>query len=350
MLLGSAAHSAGLAWCRVAQPASWHGLLAGSVVTLSRHASLFPIAGAGDGRHFFAELYSPAFSGVVRVDARTSRVTRIRSFPSARNDQVDGSFGGRWLVWNEYHSLETFDDFTTFAWDSQTGRLKQIGAAKRDSDGNFWPSTWRQPDVRAGLATWSQGTGAGGQAEVHVYDLATGADRIIRTGHPQGPFFVAGPKVVWPESLAPGRLTRMLAANPRTGALVATPPALKWLRGISALFTDGHAVAYPSAKFRSLWWTPSLAARPVRVFTPAGINVVDNGVRIAGRYLVFTSGPRGQLADTRAHAYFTFGAYPVTIDRQELIVVDFAKRKTLHPKTAVRFVPVRSLPRLARCA
>ena len=50
---------------------------------------MLPIVGAGDGRSFFAQLYSPAFSGVVRVEARTSRVKRIRRFPNARDDQAD---------------------------------------------------------------------------------------------------------------------------------------------------------------------------------------------------------------------------------------------------------------------
>ena len=350
VLCTAATGAAPARWCRAPTPASWKRTLAGSVVSLSRRASLFPIAGAGDGRRFFAELYSPAFSGVVRVDARTSEVRRIRRFPNAHDDQADGTFGGRWFVWSEYHSLEDFDDFTTFAWDSRTGRVQQIGAAKPDPSGGFWPSGWRQPDVRGGFATWSQGTGPGGETEVHVYDLAAGADRIVRKGHAQGPFLVAGPKVVWPESLAPGELTRMLAASPRTGGSVAPPPALAGLRGISALFTDGRALAYPSAKFRSLWWAPSLSARPVRIFKPAGINVVDNGVRIAGRYLVFTSEAHGYLADTRAHRYFAFGAYPAAIDRRALIVVAYSKRKTLHPSTPVMFVPVRSLPRLSRCA
>ena len=76
-------------------------MLARSVVPLSRRAAVLPIVGAGDGRSFFAELYSQGFSGVVRVNARTSHVTRIRRFPSARDDQADGTFDGRWFVWNE---------------------------------------------------------------------------------------------------------------------------------------------------------------------------------------------------------------------------------------------------------
>ena len=108
--------------------------------------------------------------------------------------------------------------------------------------------------------------------------------------------------------------------------------------------------AFVSIGRGSVWWAPSLGARPVRIFKPAGIAPVDNSVRIAGRYLIFTAQAHGYLADTRAHKYFPFDAYPVAIDRRELIVVGYSKRKTLHPKSPVMLVPVRSLPRLSRCA
>ena len=309
---------------------------------------MLPIVGAGDGRSFFAELYSPAYSGIVRIDARTSRVTRIRRFPSARDDQADGSFDGRWLVWNEYHSLsDDFADFTTFAWDSRTGRVTQIGAATRSPSGEFWPSGWRQPDVRAGFATWSQGAGPDGEGEVHVFDLAHAVDRVVRHGHVQGSFFVSGPKVVWPESLSKGTWTKMLAADPRTGTPVPTPPALAGLRGISALFTDGRVIAYPSAKFTSLWWAGSLSSRPQRIFKPRKApNYVDNGVRVAGRHVIFTVSGSGYLVDTHVRRYVSLGVDPVAIDRRALILSSWTNRKTLHPRNRIMFVPLSSLPRL----
>ncbi|MGZ4258359.1 MAG: hypothetical protein ACXVRE_11405 [Gaiellaceae bacterium] len=347
----SASGSSTRSWCRAPRPRTFDRLLAKSVIPLSRRASVLPIVGAGDGRSFFAQLYSPAFSGIARIDVRTSHVTRIRRFPNAHDDQADGSFDGRWLVWNEYHSLsDFFADFTTFAWDSRTGSVTQIGAATPKPGGGFWDSGWRQPDVRAGLATWTQGVGPDGQTEVHVYDLTTGVDRVVRHGHAQGSFFVAGPLVVWPESLSPGAFTRMLAADPRTGAAVSTPPALARLRGISTLFTDGRGLAHPSAQFTSLWWTGSLSSRAERVFKPArATNYLDNGVRIAGRYVIFSDTGTGYLADARTHRYLAFDASPLAIDRRALIVSTWTKRKTIHPRNRIMFVPVRSLPRLSRC-
>jgi hypothetical protein len=320
-------------------------------VGVSRRASVIPWAGGGDGRTFFASLYLRSFSGVVRIDARTSHVTRIRSFPSARNDQADGSFDGRWLVWNEYHSLtDFFADFTTFAWDSRTGSVRQIGRARRDANGDFWPGPWRQPDVRGGLATWAQGTGPAGAGEVHVYDLRAGVDRVVRSGHPQGSFFLAGPIVVWPESLRPGTTTTMRAADARTGEGVPTPPALAQLRGVSGLFTDGRAIAYPNARYTELWWSPSPNTRPRRIYrTKRAADHVDNSVRVAGRYIIFGSQPIGYLVDTRTRRYMPMGVLGDAIDRRAVIVSPPTTGKALHPRSTIMFVPFRSLPRLPRC-
>lgn len=348
---GAAATNSASKWCRAPTPASWKRTLGRSVVSLSRRVSMQPIVGAGDGRTYFAELYSPSFSGVVRINAHTSRVTPIHRFPDAHNDQADGSFDGRWLVWNEYHSLEDdFADFSTFAWDSRSGTISQIGHAERDPNGNPWPGQWRQPDVRAGYATWTQGAGRG-ETEVHSYDLARRHDLVVRRGRAQGSFFVAGPTVVWPESPAPGADTRMLAASPRTGASVPVPPALAGLRGVSALFTDGRAIAYPSARFRSLSWAPTLRARPQLVFKAMpGLHHVDNSVRVAGRYFLFSAEGHYYLGDGKVHRYMELGVDGMAIDRTALVAVRWRKGKTLHPNGVEMFVPLRRLPRLSRCA
>jgi hypothetical protein len=90
--------------------------------------------------------------------------------------------------------------------------------------GGFWPSPWREPDARGGFATWTQGSASGGVGDVHVYDLARGIDRVVRRGHPQGSFLVAGGLASWPESPRPGALTEIRAAEVRTGESVDPPP------------------------------------------------------------------------------------------------------------------------------
>ncbi len=102
-------------WCKAPADAAWKRALAGGLVALSRRASVVSWALAGDGRTFFASVYSRRISGVVRVDAASSAVTVIKRFADPRTDQADGSFDGRWLVWDEYHSLFGSDDFTTWS-------------------------------------------------------------------------------------------------------------------------------------------------------------------------------------------------------------------------------------------
>ncbi len=332
-------------WRQVALDAAWKRALAKGVVALSRRVSLVPFALGNDGRTFFASLYSKSYAGVVRVDAATSRFTPIRRFPNATNDQADGGFDGRWLVWDEYHSLSGSDDFTTWSWDSHSGRVRQIGAATRGPSGAFWPSSWQPPDVRDGLATWEQGTGPNGLGEVHVVDLASGRDRIVRHGHPGQSLLVDGGLVVWPESMKQGALTVMRAADARTGRPVATPPALRHLRGVGGLVTDGAAIACADPNWSSLWWSPSLATPAVRLFTAPGANHIDNSIRIAGRYLCFGVAPHTYLADTVSRRYVEIGPGGYAcLDANSLVMLMPSAVKANHAITDIIFLPLSSLP------
>jgi hypothetical protein len=338
--------------CRAPTNTAWKKALSAGVVALSRRASVVPWALAGDGRSFFGSLYSNRFSGVVRVDAASSRYTPIKRFANRRADQADGAFDGRWLVWHEYHSLSSFDDFTTWSWDSQSGQLRQIGAATAAPTGGFWPSPWRQPDARGGFATWTQGSGAGGLGDVHVYDLSAGTDRVVRQGHPQGSFLVAGGLVVWPESAAPGAATEMRAADVHTGEPVTPPPALRPLRGVSALATDGRAVAYPNADFTALWWSPSLGTAPRRLFATGNpASHVDNSVQVAGRFVAFGVPPAAFLLDTATRRYVKLSVGGWTrLDALDFVLVKPSAKKAIHPISEVVFRPLRSLPPFPRCS
>ena len=337
--------------CRAPTSAAWKKALSAGVVALSRRASIVPWGLAGDRRSFFASLYSKGYSGVVRVDAASSRYTPIERFANPRADQADGAFDGRWLVWHEYHSLSGFDDFTTWSWDSQSGQLRQIGAAKAAPAGGFWPSPWRQPDARDGFATWTQGSGPGGVGEVHVYDLASGTDRVVRQGHPQGSFLVAGGLAVWPESPRPGAETDMRAADVHTGEPVVPPAALRALRGVSALATDGKALAYPNGDFTSLWWSPSLTTAPRRLFvTGNAASHVDNSVQVAGRYVSFGVPPAAFLLDTVTRRYIKLSAGGWTrIDARDFVLVRPSAKKAIHPISDVVFRPLSSLPAFPPC-
>jgi hypothetical protein len=347
---GGAAASNESRWCEAKPTAAWRQAFAGGVVALSRSASIVPLATGRDGRTFFATIYSPTFSGVGRIDAGTSGVVPIKSFSNPAEDQADGAFDGRWLVWKEYHSLYNWDDFSVFAWDSRNKTVQQIGAAVPGADGRYWPSSWREPDVGNGVATWEQGAGPDSVGDIHVVQLATGKDRIIRHGHPGGSFFTGRNRIVWPESPRRGALTVFRAADARTGATVAPAPVLRSLRGIGALVTDGKAIAYPSSHFGSLWWAPSFSSTPSQIAIAGYGDTIDNSVQIAGRYVLFGIAPHTYLADTTRRRYVEISAGGWgRLDTRSLVFLPPSTKKAHHAIADVLFFSLESLPPVPPC-
>lgn len=326
-------------------------MLARHVVALSRNMALQPLALARDGRSFFTGVYSTAFSGVARIDVRTGALTRIKAFPDPQFDQASAAFDGRWLVWNEYHGFDNFNDFTTWAWDTRVRKLTEIGAATRSPAGGFWESPWRGPDVREGIATWVQGVGPNQLGALHTYDLRSGHGLVVRQGHPGGAFLLAERVVAWVEASAPGVPTRMHVASALSGAAARVPPALKDLRNVTGLQTDGRRIAYPDAHYKSLWWASGPTVKPHEVVSTRHLQHVDNTVQVGGGYVAFGIGLDTFLANTRTERYVEVsnrGGWTYVNDRA-LLVVYGPSRKVLHPRLRVAFVPLRDLPRIPAC-
>ena len=336
-------------WCESRPNAAWRKALDRGVVALSRRASVVPLALANNGRSFFASLNTKAYSGVVRIDARSSRYAKIKRFSDSVSDQASGDFDGRWLVWAEYHSLYDPDDFSVWSWDSHTDRLRQIGSAARSPSGEFWPSAWQAPVALAGYATWEQGSGPY-LGDVHVVDLARGRDRIVRRGHVGGSFLTNGPLVVWPESMKPGALTIMRTANARTGRSAAAPPALRSIRGGLAPVTDGEALAYTMDGWTSLWWSPSLRTKPRIVVSSRVGYPVDNSVQVAGRYVFFGIQPRSYFADATNGRYLKIneGGW-ARLDAKTLVLLKPSAKKAIHGLSDIVFLPLKSLPPIPPC-
>ena len=311
-----------------------------------------PVALSGNGRWIFVEAYSPSFSGVGRIDVRSGRLKRIKSFPDPQYTQAWGAFDGRWLVWNEYHGFDSFNDFRVWAWDSRSGDLRQIGAAMRGPDGRFWDSPWRGADVRDGIATWVQGVGPDQLGEVHAYNLRAGRDLVVRHGHPGGAFLLDGRIVVWAEASAPGVPTRMHAASSLTGAPLSVPRALQGLRNVTGLQTDGRGIAYPNASYKSLWWSPSPGTKPSEVVDTRHLQHVDNSVQLSGRYVAFGIYPGVFVADTRLRRYVqvsTNGGLAF-VSGKSLLVTRGPRKKVLHAILRMSFVPLRDLPPMPACS
>jgi len=337
-------------WCKAKPDAAWKKVLRSGLVALSHRASVVPLALANDGRSFFAEIYTKAYSGVVRIDAASSRYTKIKRFLDPVNDQASGSFDGRWLVWAEYHSLYDPGDFTVWSWDSRTGRMRQIGAATRSPGGDFWDSSLQAPVALDGYATWEQGSGPNNLGEIHVVDLANGRDRVVRRGHSEGPFLVAGPLVVWAESMKPGALTVMRAASARTGRMVATPPALRNLRGGLAPATDGKALAYITGYWESLWWSPSLEVTPRRVVRSRVGYTIDNSLQVAGHFVFFGIQPVSYFANTVSGRFIEIkqGGW-ARLDARSLVLLKPSAKKATHGISDIVFLPLKSLPPIPPC-
>lgn len=341
-------------WCKAKPNAAWKRILDGHLVTLSRRVSIVPLALADDGRSFFAEIYSKEYSGVVKIDARSSRYTKIKRFSDPVNYQASGDFDGRWLVWAEYHSLyDNLADFTIWSWDSHTGRVRQIGRAKRAPSGEFWGSSWRAPVAHQGFAAWEQGAGPDNLGEIHVVDLASGHHRIVRRGHLSGPFLIDGPRVVWPESMKRGALAVLRTANARTGRIVATPPALRKLRGADWPGSSGKDLMYATNGQTALWWSPSLNVKARRVFTgkPSRDLLGIPFNKISGKHTTFSIPLKVFVTDVVAGRFVLIhrGGWALT-GPEALVLLTPSKKKANHAITDIYFVPLKSLPPVPPCS
>jgi hypothetical protein len=338
-----------MTWCKVEPNAAWKTMLSGGLVGLSRRVSMAPLALANDGRSFFAEINTKAYSGVARVDAASSRYTKIKRFENPIRDQAMGGFDGRWFVWTEYHSLENPDDFTVWSWDSRTGRSKQIGAAQRSKNRRFLPSAWQAAVALDGFATWEQGSGPNNVGDIHVANLRTGHERVVHRGHVGGSFLVSGPLVVWPESIKPGALTIMRAAEASTGRAVAVPPALRGLRGGLVPVTDGRAIAFATNEWRSLWWSPSLEVAPRRVYTAPKGAFIENWVHVADHYVSFTVWPKAYLADASRGRYMEINPGGDTHLGGKSLALGKPPKNKAGRIADVIFLPLKSLPAIPPC-
>jgi hypothetical protein len=340
-------------WCEAPLNAAWKRVLRKRPVSHPSHESVGALALANDDRSFFGETHS----GIVEVDAAKGRYTEIKPLAGSGNIPVIiGSFDGRWLVWTEYHSRsENFDpsNFTVWSWDSHTDRLRRIGAAARSPSGQFWASAWQGAVALDGYATWEQGSGPDSRGEIHVVDLKSGRNRIVRRGHPVGSFLVrgrSGALVIWPESMKRGVLTVMKAADAKTGRPVATPTALKNVRGgLVPVTGGGGAIAFTTDNWKSLWWSPSLDVAPRRVFTTRNGDPIDFGVTLTGRYLSFTVWPKAYLADAPSGRYIEIKPGASTYLGKKSFALGKPPKTKASPITDLVFLPLKSLPPIPPC-
>src|SRR6266571_5512573 len=212
-----------------------------------------------------------------------------------------GPAAGRWLVWEETHSLQSLDGFTVYAWDSATGRLRRLGHSLRGRGGMPWPSPWHAPAVSGNYAAWAQGYGPGGEVEVLLANLATGQISVVRRGHTQPPFF-DGNLLVWPESDQPGTQTTLHALSLSTGRPAALPAVLRAVHGTAFVVTDGTRTAYLNPGLTALYFSPA-QDQPAQVVLrlKAGVDFAD--LEIAPGALAWATTRATYLGSTRTGGY-----------------------------------------------
>jgi hypothetical protein len=280
------------------------------------------------GKSAYVSIWTPAFAGVAALDLATGSTRKIQSFGNPVTDQADGSSGGRWLVWEETYSLQSLDQFTVYAFDSVTGRLRTLGHSLAGPGGVPWPSPWHAPAVSGHFAAWAQGYGPGGEVEIRLANLATGQVRVIRTGHVQPPFF-DGSLVVWPESDQPGTRTTLHALRLSSGRLTALPPVLQPVHGTEFVATDGTRTAYFSPDLTRLYYSPAPGQRATLALRlPAGVEFAD--LTMGPGWLAWTTTTATYLASTTAGSYAQVTPeYGIaTGSGSEVLISDAAHRKS----------------------
>jgi len=338
----------GQPWCKEKPGEAWKKTLASHVVELSRHVSVAPIAIAGDGHSFYAEIYSKSYSGIVKIDAITSHYVKIQR----DTYWAMGSADERWFVWadqvNGYGATRAI-----WSWDSRTGRLRRIMAPRRSIDGE-WPSA-SNPVVRGDYATWSQGA-TDYVSDVHVVDLSNGRDRVIYSGSASEPFFLSGSVVAWVENVS--------APKSKNPDFV--------LRAANAL-TEGGSLSREASRSAEFWsdhtrdrWgcvrlftrmavalvVPSLATPARRVFPIRRQGrQLENSLQLAGHYVSFQTqtGGTDYLVDASNGGYVKM-EWPIELLNTKVMVFGGpSPSKAAHSIHDVSFVPLKSIPAIRSC-
>ncbi|MER5933563.1 hypothetical protein [Streptomyces sp. NPDC002054] len=294
-------------FCRAALPADWQRAQTSGALTAASGETLDPIAVAPDGKSVFAVSRAAGAPALVWLREHGTRRTTVHT---AAHPERGGfglaDFDGRWLVFSVLHSNDIASKWDLYAWDSVSGGApRRIAQSALGPDGAVVPGPFLYPWVHRGRATWVQAVGDGTrnqklsdiQRQVHLYDLATGSDRIVRSGH-MAPSFFAGETVVWPEAFAMDTPVKLAAAD-AAGNPVQLPAALSAAEGSPSPASDGTTWAWTGADRRTLYaWRAGWAAPAVVV---RGESI--DWVRVASDVITWTDPVATWGADVRTRAY-----------------------------------------------
>jgi hypothetical protein len=339
---GPTATAAARDFCLVALPTAWRTALSNGRIAHAADESLVIDAVAEDGSSVFGDSYRGGVREVVWL--RGDRRSAVMRLPDPDQQVFGVAFDGRWLVFSVWDRPELNTPWTMYAWDSSTGgRPRQLGRATV-------PGPYPYPIVYNGRAFWTLPVGAQ-VAQVHMTDLGTGTDRVIRSGWAGYPFRF-GSLVVWPETTAQTTAIKLRAASIRAGDPAGLPTELS--EPLSRpLFVNGDADAY-------VWSTNNLATlrvwrsgtpSPITIITMAPLGQYLQWPQVGGPLVTWDNGTAQYVADLRTGSYaqITPEAGATKLSGDALVVTYAPSGKASHAVLDSTLVRPSRLPALPTC-
>ena len=258
------------------------------------------MAVAPDGMSFFAMDGTSVQTMKNLVWSRDHGHSKKTVFTVSAPDSGYGaaSFDGRWLIFMANHSQQLTGAWDLYAWDSQGTAAPHVIASDPGTAGN---DTVEWPQVHNGKATWIQGL-ADGTQQVHLFDLATGQDKVVHTGH-MGASLFAGDLLVWTEALQANGPVTLAAVSATTGAPATLPAPLAQAKTAPATIAgDGTTWAWTSGDYRTLYaWRAGMPAAVV-VSKAADGDAMDT-VGVSGDVVTWTNSTATFAADLKTRSF-----------------------------------------------
>jgi hypothetical protein len=222
--------------CFIAPPPRWGELLNRHAVALPPELSFAPGAIEG-GTVAYGQFRSPSGEGIARLDLLSGHLTPIAPYPPGTSGLGWMVAEAPWLVWEEGDSTTDLGSWSLHAWDQLTGHQTLLAQSGGENEPHGPPPF---PTLRGTTVAWAQpveGRGPLPRAQVHLFDLARGHDRVLATGTVSSPVF-AGPYLIWARLDGQGRtiLQAVEASSLRSVTLpgdLAHPGSVGYLAGSS---------------------------------------------------------------------------------------------------------------------
>ncbi|GAA3236283.1 hypothetical protein GCM10010532_074590 [Dactylosporangium siamense] len=328
-------------FCKVELPATWKQALTDGKVAHQKGEALQIVTAAEDGT-LFVDAFAAGTRSVQRI--RGGERTTVMRLADEDAQVFDATFDGRWLVFSVQDEPTLDSTFGYYAWDS-SGATPAHRIGQSTTKGGPWPN----PVLLDGRAFWTISISESA-SQLHMTDLASGADKVIREGIPNTPFRF-GDLVAWNEMDPRYDAMTLVAATPATGAVVALPAELRTPVARPATFNgDQQTVVWAANQNRLRVWRKG-APEPVTVIAhpPAGTRV--EWPSITGDHVGWDNGDAMLLGDLRTRSYTqvtpTAGSL---VARNGVVIVGYAPTgKDRHPVREWTVVKTSALPQLPAC-